>query len=147
MLRFDPFFRDFDRLTQQLLGGVGTAARPAMMPMDAWRDGDQWVVEFDLPGVKADSIDVNVDQEVLTVRAERPITAEDERQWLASERPHGVFSRWILLGTGLDTQNIKADYTHGVLRLTIPVAEQAKPRKIAVAAAKPKQAISAGEPV
>ncbi|MDD4865923.1 MAG: Hsp20/alpha crystallin family protein [Mycobacterium sp.] len=129
-------------LTQQLLGGVGTTARPALIPMDAWRDGDQWIMEFDLPGVKADSIDVSVDRDVLTVRAERPVAAEDGQQWPASERPHGVFARQVLLGTGLDTQNINADYTHGVLRLTIPVAEHAKPRKIAVVADKPKQAIT-----
>jgi HSP20 family protein len=143
MLGFDPFLRDFDRLTQQLLGGVGTAARPAMMPMDAWRDGNQWVVELDLPGVKVDSIDVNVDRDVLTVGAERPVGAADGRQWLASERPHGVFSRRILLGTGLDTQNINADYTDGVLRLTIPVAEHARPRKIAVVAGESQRAINA----
>jgi len=143
MLRFDPFFRDFDRLTRQLLGGVGTAARPAMMPMDAWREDNQWVVELDLPGVRVDSIDVNVERDVLTVRAERPVVAADGQQWLVSERPHGVFSRRILLGTGLDTQNINADYTDGVLRLTIPVTEQAKPRKIAVVAGEPKRAINA----
>lgn len=144
MLMFDPFLRDFDRLTQQLLGTTtGTTARPAVMPMDAWRDGDQFVVELDLPGLNPDSLDINVEDDVLTVRAERTDVAQDGRQWLASERPHGVFSRQILLGTSLDTDNITADYTDGVLRLTIPVAEHAKPRKIAIAAGKHQQAINA----
>jgi len=144
MLMFDPFFRDFDRLTQQLLGNTtGTAAHPAVMPMDAWRDGDQFVVELDLPGIEPDSLDINVEHDVLTVRAEHTAVAQDSRQWLASERPYGVFSRRILLGTSPDTDNITADYTDGVLRLTMPVAEHAKPRKIAVAVGKQQQAINA----
>jgi HSP20 family protein len=144
MLMFDPFFRDFDRLTQQLLGNAtGTAAHPAVMPMDAWRDGDQFVVELDLPGIEPDSLDINVEHDVLTVRAERTAVAQDGRQWLASERPYGVFSRRIMLGTSVDTDNITADYTDGVLRLTIPVAEHAKPRKIAIAAGKQQHAINA----
>lgn len=143
MLRFDPFFRDLDRITQQLLGGTtGTASQPAVMPMDVWRDKEQFVVELDLPGAQTDSIEVSVDNDVLTVRAERPAEG-DNRQWLASERVHGVFNRQIYLGTGLDSANIQADYTNGVLRLTIPVAEQAKPRKIAVAAGQQPQAINA----
>ncbi|MCV7100169.1 Hsp20/alpha crystallin family protein [Mycobacterium palustre] len=144
MLMFDPFLRDFDRLTQQLLGTTtGTPARPVVMPMDAWRDGDQFVVELDLPGLDPDCLDIHVEHDVLTVRAERPAVAQDGRQWLACERPHGVFSRQILLGTSLDTGNITADYTDGVLRLTIPVAEHAKPRKIAIANGKQQQAINA----
>ncbi|GFG73946.1 Hsp20/alpha crystallin family protein [Mycobacterium botniense] len=133
MLGFDPFFRDFDRLTQQLFGAtLGTLTRPAVMPVDAWRDGDNYVVELDLPGINAESLDVSVDNDVLTVRAERPAAKED-RDWLVAERPHGVFSRQVFLGNGLDTDKITADYTDGVLRLTIPVAEAAKPRKIAIA--------------
>jgi HSP20 family protein len=145
MLMFDPIFRDLDSWTRQLLGTTtGTAAVPALMPMDAWRDGDQFVVELDLPGFNADSLDINVEDDVLTVRAERTPAAQDGgRQWLASERPDGVFSRRILLGTGLDTDHIAADYTDGVLRLTIPVAEEAKPRKIAVSAGNHRQAINA----
>lgn len=143
MLRFDPLFRDFDRLVQQLWGNtVGTATRPAAMPMDVWRDGDNFVVELDLPGIKADSIDSTVDHGALMVRAERPYAGEEGRDWVAAERPHGVFSRQLFLGDQLDTDNIAADYTDGVLRLTVPVAEQAKPRKIAVQAV-PRQAISA----
>ncbi|MDI3314234.1 MAG: HSP20 family small heat-shock protein [Mycobacterium sp.] len=138
MLSFDPFLRDFDRLTQQLLGAtLGTAARPAVMPMDARRDGDAVVVEFDLPGIKAESLDVKVENETLTVRAERPYPGDDQG-WLVSERPHGVFSRQLYLGNNLDTDKITADYTDGVLRLTIPVAEAAKPRKIPIGAGAPK---------
>lgn len=134
LLRFDPFFREFDRLTQQLLGTpVGTAAHPTMMPMDARHEGDTVVIEFDLPGIKADSLDVNVEHDTLTVRAERPHVG-DRGGWLASERPHGVFSRQLYLGNNVDADKITADYTDGVLRLTIPVAEAAKPRKIAIGA-------------
>ncbi|MDV3266611.1 Hsp20/alpha crystallin family protein [Mycobacterium avium] len=144
MLRFDPFFRDIDHLTQQLWGAVpwGTAAQPALVPMDAWRDGEKFVVKFDLPGVLPESLDVNVEHDVLTVRAERPAIDED-RNGVVSERPRGVFSRQVYLGHGLDTDNIHADYVDGVLRLTIPVAEAAKPRKIEVAAGKHQRAINA----
>lgn len=143
MLRFDPVFRDFDRLVQQLWGNtVGTTARPAVMPMDAWREGDKFLVELDLPGIKTDSIDITVDHGALTVRAERQYAGEDGRDWVAAERPHGVFSRQLFLGDQLDTDNIAADYADGVLRLTVPVAEEAKPRKIAIQSV-PQQAISA----
>ncbi|HEX2283512.1 MAG TPA: Hsp20/alpha crystallin family protein [Mycobacterium sp.] len=132
MLRFDPFFRDVDRLTQQLWGSaLGTVGRPAVMPMDAWRDEDKFVVEFDVPGIKSESLDVSVENQLLTVRAERPEPG-DNRNWLVAERPHGVFSRQVYLDASLDTDKITADYTGGVLRLTIPVAEAAKPRKIAI---------------
>jgi len=109
----------------------GTAARPAVMPMDAWRDGDAFVVEFDLPGVTADSLDLDVERNTLTVHAERP--ARDEAQeMVAYERPTGMFSRQLFLGDNLDTEKIDAHYEDGVLRLTIPVAEKAKPRKVAI---------------
>lgn len=127
LMRTDPL-RDFDRLTQQVFG---TAARPAVMPMDAWRDGDQFVVEFDLPGMKADSLDLDIERNVITVRAERPDLNQD-REMVAAERPRGVFSRQLFLGENLDGDRIEADYTDGVLRLTIPVAEKAKPRKIEI---------------
>jgi HSP20 family protein len=144
MLRFDPLFRDLDRLTQQLWGNpVGTATRPAVMPMDVWREGDKFVVELDLPGIKPDSIDVTVDQGALTVRAERPYAGDEGHDWVAAERPHGVFSRQLFLGDQLDTEHIDADYTDGVLRLTVPVAEAAKPRKIAIQSGAAQQAISA----
>ena len=125
LMRTDPF-RELDRLSQQLLG---TAARPTLMPMDAWREGDAFVVEFDLPGVEADSIDLDVERNVLTVRAERPERQRSGDQ-LAAERPRGIFSRQLILGDNLDLERINAGYADGVLRLTIPVAERAKPRKI-----------------
>jgi HSP20 family protein len=109
----------------------GTAARPAFMPMDAWRDGDRFLVEFDLPGVDADSIDLDVERNVLTVRADRPMR-EGTGELLASERPRGVFSRQLILGDNLDLDQIAAAYRDGVLQLTIPVAERAKPRKISI---------------
>ena len=130
LMRTDPF-REFDRLAQQLFNNVGTAQRPAVMPMDAWRDGDQFVVEFDLPGIDPKSVDVDVERNVLTVRAERS-ALPDGSEYLASERPRGVFSRQVMLGDTLDTDKIEAAYRDGVLKLRIPVAEQAKPRKIAI---------------
>lgn len=127
LMRTDPF-RDLDRWTQQVLG---TAARPAVMPMDAWRDGDTFIVEFDLPGVNPDSLDLDVERNMLTVRAERPGLDQD-REMLSAERPRGVFSRQLFLGENLDIDKIDASYHDGVLRLTIPVAEKAKPRRIAI---------------
>src|SRR5689334_3714991 len=124
LMRTDPF-RDFDRLAQQLLG-AGTTSRPAVMPMDAWREGDTFVLEFDLPGVRAETIDLDVERNVLTVRAERPPRSNDWEP-LASERPHGLFSRQLVLGDNLDLEKVEAHYDAGVLRLTIPVAERAKP--------------------
>ena len=126
----DPF-RDLDRITQQMLGTSGTLARPSVMPMDAWRDGDVFHVEFDLPGVAADAIELDVERNVVTVKAERPPRASDAEA-IAAERPRGVFSRQLVLGDNLDTERIKASYDAGVLALQIPVAEQAKPRKISI---------------
>jgi HSP20 family protein len=130
LMRTDPF-RELDRLTQQVLGINGTPARPSVMPMDAWRDGDTFHVEFDLPGVNADSIELDVERNVVTVRAERPQRASDAEA-IAAERPRGVFSRQLILGDNLDTEHIAASYDAGVLALQIPVAEKAKPRKISV---------------
>ena len=130
LMRTDPF-RELDRLTQQALGTNGTLARPSAMPMDAWREGDTFHVEFDLPGVDPDSIDLDVERNVVTVRAERPPRASDA-ELLAAERPRGVFSRQLILGDNLDTDHIAAGYDGGVLTLDIPVAEKAKPRKIFV---------------
>lgn len=127
LMRTDPF-RDLDRLTQQLFG---TAARPAMMTMDAWKEGDRFIAEFDLPGIDPESIDLDVERNVLTVRADRP-PREGVEELIAAERPRGVFSRQLMLGDNLDTEHIDANYRGGVLRLEIPVAERAKPRKIAV---------------
>jgi len=139
LVRTDPF-RDLDRLTQQIFG---TATRPAVMPMDAWREGDQFIVEFDLPGVATNSIDLDVERNVLTVKAERPLR-EAQAEQLAAERPRGVFSRQLILGDNLDLEKISANYDGGVLRLQIPVAERAKPRKISIdSSAQKSQAISA----
>jgi HSP20 family protein len=123
----DPF-RDFDRLAQQVFG---TTNRPAVMPMDAWREGDTFVIEFDLPGVAPDSIDMDVERNVLTIRAER-VARNGDWEMLASERARGVFSRQLVLGDNLDLDKIEASYDQGVLRLLVPVAEKAKPRKIEV---------------
>ncbi|ASU56418.1 MULTISPECIES: Hsp20/alpha crystallin family protein [Nocardiopsis] len=128
LMRTDPF-RDIDRLTQRILGD---ASRPAAMPIDAYRDGDVFVVCFDLPGVRADSIDLEVERNVLTVTAERPDTVRDRESVVVAERPTGTFSRQLFLGETLETDAIQADYADGVLTLRIPVAEQAKPRKISV---------------
>ncbi|EME15412.1 Hsp20/alpha crystallin family protein [Rhodococcus triatomae] len=138
LMRTDPF-RELDRWTQQVLG---TVARPAAMPIDAWREGDRFVVEFDLPGVSADSLDLDVERNVLTVHAERP-ERDPDVELVASERPRGVFSRQLFLGENLATDRIEAKYADGVLRLTIPIAEKAKPRKIEVETTAGQQAIMA----
>lgn len=140
LMRTDPF-RELDRLTQQVLG---TASRPAAMPMDAWQEEDTFVVEFDLPGVSVDSVDLDVERNVLTVRAQRP-ERDPARETVVAERPRGVFTRQLFLGENLDSERIQADYAAGVLRLTIPVAEKAKPRKIAISSAEAsgREAISA----
>ncbi|CRZ16832.1 Hsp20/alpha crystallin family protein [Mycolicibacterium neworleansense] len=138
LMRTDPF-RDFDRLAQQVLG---TTARPAVMPMDAWRDGDKFIVEFDLPGVDVDSLNLDVERNVLTVHAQRP-ELDPDREMVSAERARGVFSRQLFLGETLDTDAIEANYAGGVLRLTIPVAEKAKPRRIEVTSNTDKTAINA----
>lgn len=138
LMRTDPF-RELDRLTEQVFG---TSTRPAVMPMDAWRRGEEFVVEFDLPGVKPEDVDLDVERNVLTVKAERPLTEGRDAEMIAAERPRGVFSRQLILGDNLDTEGVRADYDAGVLRLIIPVSEQAKPRKIEVASNGHRQAIS-----
>lgn len=137
LMRTDPF-RDLDRFAQQVLG---TPTRPAAMPIDAYREGDAFVVLFDLPGVTTDSIDLTVEQNVLTVKAERrrPVT---DVEFIMAERPQGSFSRQLFLGESLDTDHINADYSDGVLTLRIPVAERAKPRKVAVQSNNSRTAIS-----
>lgn len=130
LMRSDPF-RDLDRMME---GAAGNSARGRAFPMDAYRTGDDVVLLFDLPGVDPKSIDLTIDQHVLTVRAERQHQTQEGQEVLAAERPHGTFIRRVFLGDTLDTDRISADYHDGVLRLTIPVAERAKPRKIEVAA-------------
>jgi HSP20 family protein len=139
LMRTDPF-RELDRLAQQVLG---TAARPAAMPMDAWREDQEFVVAFDLPGVSVDSVDLNVERNVLTVRAERPEPTGEGTELIAAERPRGVFSRQLILGDTLDTENVKASYDGGVLTLRIPVIEKATPRKIQVEAKEVQRQVSA----
>jgi HSP20 family protein len=129
LMRTDPF-RDFDRLVDRV---VGTPARPSPMPMDAYRNGETFLVQFDLPGVATESIDLTVEKNVLTVHAERsrPL-GSDDIEMVAAERPQGSFSRQLFLGDTLDPDGIEADYQAGVLTLKIPIAERAKPRKVEV---------------
>ncbi len=131
LMRTDPF-RELDRLTQQLFGTNGTTSRPAVMPMDAYRAGEQFVVQFDLPGVDPASIDLDVERNVLTVKAERAPTYGDDVELQVAERPRGVFSRQLFLGDTLDADRIEAHYDAGVLTLRLPIAEKAKPRKIEI---------------
>ncbi|MEE4595576.1 Hsp20/alpha crystallin family protein [Streptomyces sp. DSM 41524] len=129
MLMRTDAFRELDRLSQQLLG---TAVRPAAMPMDAYRADDEFVVHFDLPGIDPDTIDLDVERNVLTVRAERRSPAPEGAEMIASERPSGLHTRQLILGDTLDTERIDASYDAGVLTLRLPVSEKAKPRKIKV---------------
>jgi HSP20 family protein len=131
VMRFDPF-RDFDRLAEQMLGQAGRRGGALSAPMDAYRRGDRFFVHLDLPGVDPDSIDLTTEQNVLTIRAERRFPTEEDDQIVVSERPQGTFSRQLFLSDALDTENIGATYDQGVLTLELPVAEQAKPRRIQI---------------
>ncbi|AKL70645.1 MULTISPECIES: Hsp20/alpha crystallin family protein [Streptomyces] len=132
LMRTDPF-REMDRIVQQLSGTSGTWSKPSVMPMDAYREGDEYVIAFDLPGVTPEAIDIDVERNMLTVKAERrPAAKNDTVQMELSERPLGVFSRQVMLADTLDTERIQADYDAGVLTLRIPIAERAKPRKISI---------------
>ena len=128
LMRTDPF-REFDRLAQQVFG---QNARPAAMAMDAYRAGDDFIVHFDLPGIDPESIELDVERNVLNVRAERRNPAPEGAELLVAERPTGSFTRQLFLGDTLDTDRIDASYEAGVLTLRIPVAEQAKPRRIQI---------------
>ena len=139
LMRTDPF-RDFDRLTEAVLG---TRARPAAMPMAAYREDGTFVVHLDLPGVSADSIDLTVEQNVLTVHAERKPPVDDAAERVVDERSYGVFSRQLFLGDTLDSDQLTADYDAGVLTLKIPIAEKAKPRKVEVSGGEDRKKISA----
>ena len=131
VMRFDPF-REFDRLAEQMLGAGSRTGGARSFPMDAYRRGDRFHVHLDLPGVDPDSIDLTTEQNVLTVRAERRFQSEEGDEIIVSERPQGTFSRQLFLSDALDTDSIQATYDQGVLTLEIPVAEQAKPRRIQV---------------
>ena len=122
---FDPFFRDFDRLTRRTAG-------PRLMPADAFRRGDEFVVHFDMPGVDPASIEVMVDKNVLSVEAERHWSPEEGDRVVLSERPQGRYERKLYLSDNLNTDAVEASYEHGVLSLRIPVSEAAKPRKVQV---------------
>ena len=137
LMRFDPF-RELDRLTQP-----SWPSRAPAMPMDAFRDDGRFVVQLELPGVAADSIDLTVEKNVLTVHAERRPSYGDNAERIVGERAYGTFSRQLFLGETLDTERLSADYDAGVLTITIPVAEQAKPRKISINGSGSRQQISA----
>jgi HSP20 family protein len=143
LMRTDPF-RELDRIANQLVGqATGTWSRPNPMPMDAYRDGEKFVVCFDLPGVNPDAIDLDIERNVLTVKAERrPVHTGEKYETQINERPLGAFSRQLFLGDGLDTEHIDADYSNGVLTLTIPVAQAAKPRKITITGADEPQQVT-----
>ncbi|MFF4262244.1 Hsp20/alpha crystallin family protein [Streptomyces virginiae] len=142
LMRTDPF-REMDRIVQQLSGTSGTWSKPSVMPMDAYREGDVYVIAFDLPGVSPEAIDIDVERNMLTVKAERrPAAKGDTVQMELSERPLGVFSRQIMLADTLDTERIQADYDAGVLTLRIPIAERAKPRKISIGGESGRKQIS-----
>ncbi len=146
MLRFDPF-RDFDRMTEQLLGvASGSARAPRFMPMDLYRSGDHYVLHADLPGIDPGSVDVDVENNTLTIKAVRSERGEDGVQWISSERFSGTYMRQIALGDGIDTDKITATYANGVLTVTLPVAERAKPRKVSVAVDEKTTTVVEGKP-
>ena len=128
LMRTDPF-RDLDRLTEAMMG---TSSRPATLPMDAFRDQSSFVVQLEIPGVDPGSIDLTIEKNVLTVHAERKPSFSGEAERVVGERTYGVFSRQLFLGESLDANQLTADYEAGVLTIRIPVAEQAKPRKISI---------------
>ncbi|WP_371502888.1 Hsp20/alpha crystallin family protein [Kitasatospora sp. NBC_00374] len=143
LMRTDPF-RELDRLAQQFLSTTGTWSRPTPMPLDAYRTGDEYVICFDLPGVDPEAIDIDVERNMLTVKAERrPRREGEDVKWELSERPLGVFSRQVMLSDTLDPAGISADYDAGVLTLKIPVAEKAKPRKIEISQSGSRKQIQA----
>ncbi|MBG0854940.1 Hsp20/alpha crystallin family protein [Streptomyces spinoverrucosus] len=137
LMRTDPF-REFDRLAQQVFGPT----RPAVMPMDAYRAGDDFIVHFDLPGIDPESIELDVERNVLNVRAERRNPAPEGAEMIVAERSTGTFTRQLFLGETLDTDRIDASYEAGVLTLRIPVAEAAKPRRIQITGGDSRRQIS-----
>ena len=144
LMRFDPF-REVERWAHQLPAGT----KAGLMPMDAYRQGDHWVAAFDLPGFDPGSIDVTVEGNTLTVHAERSWEPEEGEQIVISERPQGAFTRRVTLGEGLDADHVEASYEAGVLTVRLPVAEQARPRKVEIttgAGAGPQQVLEAGSP-
>ena len=139
LMRTDPF-REFDRLTQQLFNA---SQRPTAMPIDAYRKDDWFYVHFDLPGIRADDVELTVERNVLTVRAQRSGASDEGVELIAAERPQGTFTRQLFLGDTLDTDKLEADYDTGVLTVRIPVAEQAKPRRVEITGSDERRRISA----
>ncbi|MBW3668481.1 MAG: Hsp20/alpha crystallin family protein [Actinobacteria bacterium] len=127
LMRFDPF-RELDRLTSQTLGRQWSS----VLPMDAYRHGDRFLVHVDLPGIDPSSVDLTVEKNVLTIKAERSWQRQDGDEVVIAERPQGTFTRQLFLGESLDTDHLEATYDNGVLTVTIPVADRAKPRKVAI---------------
>jgi HSP20 family protein len=136
LMRFDPF-RELDRLTE----AAASRPRTRAVPMDAYRRGDRFVVHLDLPGLDVSDIDLDVEKNMLTVSAERRWEPEEGDDIVISERPQGRFSRQLFLGEALDSEKVEARYEAGVLTLTIPVAEQAKPRRIEVSTGSGEQVV------
>lgn len=136
LMRYDPF-REMDRFAEQIFGS-GSAARPTYMPMDAVRHDDRVEIAFDVPGVSPDAIDVSVERNVLTVKADRAWWPAEGDEILARERPQGTWTRQVMLGESLDADRLEAHYEHGVLRVTIPVAERAQPRKVEIRTGAPE---------
>ncbi|MCV7419191.1 Hsp20/alpha crystallin family protein [Mycobacterium yunnanensis] len=133
MLRFDPF-GDFDVLTRGLVNAqTGSNRSPRFMPMDLCKVGDHYLLTADLPGVDPGSVDIDVDGGTLTISAHRTARSEDSVQWLTNERFFGTYRRQLSLGDGVDASAISATYENGVLAVTIPIAERAKPRKVQIA--------------
>jgi HSP20 family protein len=141
LVRSDPF-READRLLQQLWSAQ-SGPRPLTMPMDAYRKDDSFLLQLDLPGVDPDSVDLTVEDNVLSIKAERPRPPRtDDVEPVIAERPYGTFTRQIVLSNNLDTERIRAEYQSGVLTLAIPVAEHAKPRRITVTAREDRRQLS-----
>jgi HSP20 family protein len=141
LLRFDPL-RDFDRLTQQMLSDRRLAGA---MPMDVYRSGDHYVLHFDLPGIDPNSVELSVEDNTLTVRAVRPARSDEGIEFLVAERPTGDFTRQLVLGNGLDLTKISATFETGVLTVSIPVAETAKPRRIRIESGSESPTVIGGE--
>jgi HSP20 family protein len=127
-MSFDPFSQ-LDRIAQSVFD---TSRQPRMMPIDLFREGDRYILNADLPGVDPGSVDIDVDGHLLTLRAQRSAGGHDNTRWLVQERPFGAYLRQFTIGDDVDTDGISATYDNGVLSVVIPIAERAKPRKIAV---------------
>ena len=144
VMRFDPF-RDFDRLVAEQMFSAGLRGAPRSVPMDAYRRGEQFLVHLDLPGVDPDAIELTVEQNVLTIKAERRFEPVEGDELVITERPQGTFTRQLMLGESLDTDSLEADYDQGVLTLRIPVAEAAKPRRVEITKSGGQQSIVEGQ--